>query len=101
MIDPGVATALAAAGAAAKSVVGSSFSFNSIMSILTGSSMNAMLASIKNVQVIVHLLLLNVTVLANAAIFFGAIAEMVAFDPIDISEYIPQAKAFDPTITVF
>ena len=101
MINPEVATALEVAGAAAKGGVGSSFSFNSILSILMGSSMNAMLASIKNVQVIVHLLLLNVTVPANAAIFFGAIAEMVAFDPIDISEYIPQAKAIDPTITVF
>ena len=101
MINPGVAVALAEAGAAANFGVGSSFSFNSIMNILMGSSMNAMLESIKNVQVIVHFLLLNVTVPANAAIIFGAIAEMVTFDPVNISEYIPQAKAIDPTITVF
>ena len=43
-----------------------------------------MLSSIKNVQVIVHLTLLEVIVPGNAQIFFGAIAEMVAFDPIEI-----------------
>ena len=66
-----------------------------------GSSMNAMLASIKNVQVIVHLSLLNVIVPANAQIFFGAVAEMVVFDPVDVSEYISAAKVFDAVFTDF
>ena len=47
-----------------------------------------MLAAIKNVQVIVHLTLLSVIVPASAQIFFGAIAEMVAFDPIEIDTLI-------------
>ena len=47
-----------------------------------------MLSAIKNVQVIVHLMLLSVVVPANAQIFYGAIAEMVAFDPIEIDMII-------------
>ena len=43
-----------------------------------------MLAAIKNVQVVVHLTLLTVVVPANAQIFYGAIAEMVAFDPVEM-----------------
>ena len=66
-----------------------------------GSSMNAMLASIKNVQVVVHLTLLNVIVPANAQIFFGAVAEVVTFDPVDVSEYIEAAKSLDPEFTDF
>jgi len=45
-----------------------------------------MLSSIKNLQVIVHLTLVNVIIPANAFIFFAMIFEIIAFDPIDISE---------------
>ena len=51
-------------------------------------SMNQMLGSIKNLQVIVHLCLLGVIVPANAAIFFEYLFAMIAFDPVDITEYI-------------
>jgi len=47
-----------------------------------------MLAAIKNVQVVVHLTLLSVVVPASAQIFFGAIAEMVAFDPVELDTLI-------------
>ena len=47
-----------------------------------------MLGSIKNLQVIVHLCLMDVIVPANAWIFFQEIFKMIAFDPVDISEYI-------------
>lgn len=43
-----------------------------------------MLAAIKNAQLIVHLTLLSAIVPANAHIFYGAVAEFVAFDPIEI-----------------
>lgn len=42
-----------------------------------------MLQAIKNVQIIVHLTLFSVVVPASAQIFYGAIAEMVAFDPVE------------------
>ena len=41
-----------------------------------------MLSSIKNLQVIVHLVLLSVIVPANAFIFFKGLFKMIAFDPI-------------------
>ena len=47
-----------------------------------------MLSSIKNLQVIVHLTLVNVIIPANASIFFAMIFEIIAFDPIDISDYV-------------
>ena len=52
------------------------------------SSLNSMLAAVKNVQVIVHLTLLSVVVPANAQIFYGAIAELVAFDPVELDTLI-------------
>ena len=87
-MDPGTAAAMAAAGSTASAGVGSSFSFNFVLNILMSSSLNSMLSAIKNVQVIVHLTLLSVVVPANAQIFYGAIAEMVAFDPVEIDAYI-------------
>ena len=47
-----------------------------------------MLASIKNVQVVVHLTLLSVVVPANAQIFYGKIAELVAFDPVEFDALV-------------
>ena len=87
-MKPEVAAALSSAGTAAAASIGTSFSFNFILNILMSSSMQSMLSSIKNVQVIVHLTLLSVIVPGNAQIFFGAIAEMVAFDPIEIDQLI-------------
>ena len=47
-----------------------------------------MLQAIKNVQIIVNLTLLSVVVPASAQIFYGAIAEMVAFDPVEFDVII-------------
>lgn len=49
--------------------------------------MNQMLGSIKNLQVIVHLCLIEVIVPSNAQIFISQLSEMIAFDPIDLSLY--------------
>ena len=48
--------------------------------------MNQMLGSIKNLQVIVHLCLFALIIPGNAAMFFEALFDMIAFDPIDITE---------------
>ena len=47
-----------------------------------------MLSSIKNLQVIVHLVLFKVIEPANSEIFFAALFNMIAFDPIDVTEQI-------------
>ena len=63
-------------------------SFNFVLNILMSSSMNAMLGSIKPLQIIVHLCLLNVILPGNANIFYAAISEMIAFDPLPVPEVV-------------
>lgn len=45
-----------------------------------------MLGSIKNLQVIVHLCLFTLIIPANADMFFAALFDMIAFDPIDVED---------------
>ena len=86
-LDPGTAATVAVVGAAAGASEGASFSFNIVLNLIVSQSLNQMLSSIKNFQVIVHLILINVIILANALMFFTIIFEIIAFDPIDTSEY--------------
>lgn len=51
------------------------------------SSMNQMVGSIKNLQVIIHLALLVVVIPGNASIFLHYIDEIIAFDFYDMTEY--------------
>ena len=83
-INPSMAEALQAAGSIASASVGTSLSFNFVLNILMRTSLNSMLSAIKFLQIVVHLTLLSVIVPANAQIFYGAIAEIVAFDPIEL-----------------
>ena len=85
-MDEGTAASLALGGAALAGGFGATFSFNLILNLLLGSGLNSLIGSVKALQVIVHLLLLQVIVPANASMFFGIIFEALAFDPIDIEE---------------
>ena len=87
-VEAGLAVTVEAAGSTAASGVASSFSFNFIMSILLSSSLSKMLASIKNLQIIVHLSLLGIAMPGLASIFFASIQSMIAFDP------LPNADAY-------
>ena len=49
-------------------------------------SLNAMLSSIKNLQVVVHLCLLQVVVPAVSDMFFLALFDIIAFDPVDVED---------------
>ena len=75
-------------GVAVGAGVGASFSFNIVLNLIIGLSLNQILSSIKNLQVIVHLTLFKVIIPANASIFYAIIFKIIAFDPIDISEYV-------------
>lgn len=83
MVSADVAVAVAAAGGVAAGGVGGSFGFNFILNLLMSTSMNQMLGSIKNLQVIVHLVLMNFIVPAVTQIFFAAVIQMIAFDPFE------------------
>lgn len=84
-LDGETAAMVALAGGVAAAAVSSSFSLNFLVNILMSGSMNSMLSSIKNLQVIVHLALYGVVVPAAAQVFFGYISELVAFDIISVS----------------
>ena len=56
-----------------------------------------MLGSFKILQLINHLVLFDVIVPANAQIFYGSLADILAFDPIDVAESIFDFFHFDQT----
>ena len=72
-----------AAGDSAAAGVGGTFSFNFILNLIMSTSMNQMLSSIKNMQIIVHLILFSFVVPGVTSIFFAALADMITFDPFD------------------
>ena len=80
------ATAMTASMAAdaASTTVGATATFNIILNVIMSASMNQMLGSIKNLQVIVHLCLFTLIIPANADVFLAALFDMIAFDPIDV-----------------
>ena len=63
--------------------MGAATSINLVLNFVKGASMSQMISSIKNLQVIVHLVLMGVIVPANAQIYFSEIFKMIAFDPLD------------------
>ena len=85
-VDGDFAVALDIAGGLAAGTVGGSFSFNFILNLLMGTSMSQLLGSIKPLQVIIHLSLMSVDVPGTAQSIFGAIAELVVFDPIPVED---------------
>lgn len=89
-VDGDFAVALDIAGGLAAGTVGGSFSFNFILNLLMGTSMSQLLGSIKPLQVIIHLSLMSVEVPGAAQSIFGAIAELVVFDPIPVEDEINE-----------
>jgi len=47
-----------------------------------------MLAAIKKMQIMIHLLLIEVEIPATCQIFFGSLLKLVTYELIDISPYI-------------
>ena len=84
-------------GTAASASVGASISFTIVLNLMVSQSLNRMLSSIKNLQVIIHLTLFNVIIPANASIFFAIIFKIIAFDPIKTSEYIMDIFEIEDT----
>ena len=85
-VDGTTATVISAFGSASAAAVGSSFSLNFLLNMLMSTSMNQMLASMKALQIIIHLSLMNVKVPANAQQFNGFISSMVVYDPINVED---------------
>ena len=80
-----------------KSAVGANFSVNFILTYLLGFGLGSMLGSFQVLQLINHLVLFDVIVPANAQIFYGSLADILAFDPIEVADSIFEFFHFDET----
>lgn len=87
-LDDSTAATIAVIGDSVGTSLGTQFSLNMVLSILMNVSLNALISSIKSLQIITHLLLIPLIVPANAQIFFNYISAIVAFDPVDIQDWV-------------
>ena len=68
-----------------ETILGVSFSFSLIVNLLVNQRMNKLLGKIKNLQVIVHLTLMQVLMPANSQVFMSVIFKLVTYDMFDAS----------------
>ena len=94
-VDADSIVALDIFGDIAIGAVGSSFSFTFILNLAMGTSMSQMLGSIKALQIMIHLCLMNVDVPSIAQSVIGKISQMVVFDPIPMEDQIDQLFSLD------
>lgn len=87
-MDPtGSATLQAAAAtvkAASKSVVIANFAVN----LFIGGALQQLFSAIRKLTIMVHLLIINVSIPANAQFFFAGLLSFVTFDIIELGPYI-------------
>ena len=55
---------------------------NYALNLIAVASLNQLIGSIKKLQIIVHLMLIDVPVPPNASLFFNYLLTIVAFDPV-------------------
>ena len=67
-----------------KAIVVLNFALNMVLS----GALQEMLASMKKMQIMIHLLLIEVQIPATCQIFFGSLLKLVTYELIDISPYI-------------
>ena len=65
-MNEGYALAIGTASETAGTLLGFGFSFTLLINLIIGQRMNKLLGSVKNLQLIVHLTLMNVVIPANA-----------------------------------
>ena len=68
-----------AVGAVTKAVLVSQF----LMNLFIGSALQELFSAIRKLTIMVHLLLINVRIPANAQVFFNKLLEFVTFELID------------------
>ena len=82
-MNEGYAQKIEMASDSAGTLLGFGFSFTLLINLIVGSRMNKLLGSVKNLQLIVHLTLMNVVIPANAQMLNSVIFEWVTFDLFD------------------
>ena len=69
-----------------KAAVIVNFAFNMILS----GALQQMLAAMKKMQLMIHMLLINVEIPPTCQIFFSSLLKLVTYELIDISSYIRE-----------
>ena len=62
--------------------------FNFVMNMVFSGALQEMLSAMKKMQIMIHMLLINVQIPPTAQIFFSSLLKLVTFEIIDISSYI-------------
>ena len=78
-----------------ETLLGLGLSFTLVVNLFVGKSMNTLLSLIKNLQILVHLTLMQVLLPANSQLFMSVIFGSVTFDPFDTSSL--TASYYTPT----
>ena len=82
-MDPDYAENIEIASDYVAAFLGIGFGLTGIIYLLVGYKMNKLLGSVKNMQLLVHMTLMQVVVPANSQVFLSAIFEMISFDVYD------------------
>jgi len=87
-IDPQVAKITQAASSALTGALGAGYITTFGLNILLAGSLSTLLNQIRYLQIVVHMTLVRLKVPANAAIYFGALLQVAAFD------FVPTDNAY-------
>lgn len=80
----------------AKTTMQSAMIVNTVVSIIISGPVQKLLESVKQLQIIVHLLLINVAFPAAAMIFMGMLMEVLTFQFYDFSGFYNKVFSLDP-----
>ena len=83
------------AGLTIGTLLGFSFSYTLIVNLVVNGRMNKILGAVKNLQILVHLTLMQVLLPANSQAFMSVIFGFVTYDPFDTSAL--TATYYTPT----
>ena len=61
---------------------------NFAMNMIFSGALQEMLSAMKKMQIMIHMLLINVLIPPTAQIFFSSLLKLVTFELIDISSYL-------------
>ena len=79
----------------AAGLIGTNFITNFILNVSLSQSLSMMLSLVKQLQIIVHLLLMDVIMPANTGFLFSFIIGILTYDPINISDQVRIIAGLD------
>lgn len=80
---------------AVAAAIGISMVVSGVMSFLMNSSASLMVSLVKQLQIVMHMLLMNTIIAANATIMFGHLVGVLTFDPVDVTDQLRSIFSLD------